>query len=79
VKTAEAIEHFKTPLKTGRNSLADEMTRAGWPISPEAISMWGEHPPLGRQYQIESLTKGKLKTTPLEAQTKDDVQRPKAS
>lgn len=60
VKTSEAIEHFKTPEKTGRNMLAEVLTKEGWPVSPEAISQWGDFPPLGRQYQIQALTNGQL-------------------
>lgn len=33
-------------------------------IDKAAISQWGEFPPLGRQYEIQSLTKGKLKASP---------------
>lgn len=31
-------------------------------ISKSAVSLWGEEIPYGRAYQIQLLTKGKLKT-----------------
>lgn len=78
MKTSDAIEHFSTGLRTGRRRLAEKLSEAGWTVTPEAISQWGEHPPLGRQYQIESLTNGALKATPKKEKS-DDIQRPKAS
>lgn len=51
MKTADAIKHFGT---------AAELARA-LGIQRQSISCWGETVPLGRQYQIERLTKGKLK------------------
>lgn len=30
-------------------------------ISPAAVSQWGKYPPQNRQYELEILTKGKLK------------------
>lgn len=32
-------------------------------ISPGAVTMWGETVPEGRQYQIQIISKGKLKAT----------------
>jgi hypothetical protein len=32
--------------------------------SQSRISEWGKYPPIGRQYQIELLTQGKLKAEP---------------
>lgn len=52
--TAEAIAHYGTPA-----ALA-----AALGIFPQAVYQWGEFPPLGRQYQIQTLTDGKLKATP---------------
>jgi hypothetical protein len=56
MKTIEVINHFKTGCK-----LAEECSNDGWSITPAAISQWGEYPPQGRQRQIESITKGKLR------------------
>ena len=52
--TAEAISYFGTA--------AELATALG--IKPQAVYQWGDVPPLGRQYQIQALTKGKLKATP---------------
>lgn len=49
--TLEVLEFFKGYRQTGQ---ALKM----WPNS---IYTWGKEPPLMRQYQIEVLTKGKLK------------------
>lgn len=32
--------------------------------SPAAVTMWGDEPPRSRQWQIQVLTKGKLKVSP---------------
>jgi hypothetical protein len=47
----EAILHFGSAVK-----LAKEMG-----ISPQAITLWGDYPPIARQYQIQVLTNGQLK------------------
>lgn len=39
-------------------------TAAALRISYEAVRKWGDYPPLGRQYQIQALTKGRLKAEP---------------
>lgn len=46
-----AIKHFGSGVK-----LADALG-----IAPAAISQWGEFVPEGRAYQIQHITKGKLK------------------
>lgn len=68
MKTAEALDYYKSSAKTGRSALAEALTDGGWPITTSAISLWGEHPPIGRQFQIEQLTKGDLKATPKDQQ-----------
>lgn len=65
----EAIQHFGN---ASRLANALDITR-------QAVSNWPEEIPRGRQYELQALTGGVLKVTPKEAQTKDDVQRPKAS
>ena len=57
MRTQEAIDHFKTS-----KALADALG-----VKPSAISQWGEVPPLPRQYQIQVLTKNKLRVTKAEA------------
>ncbi len=51
MKKTEAIEYFgsKTKLAKALN------------VAPSAVTQWGEIIPLGRAYQLESITKGKLK------------------
>ena len=51
MKTKTAAEFFGSKKK-----LADALG-----ISPSAITMWGEDVPELRQYQIEQITKGKVK------------------
>ena len=65
MKTKDAIKHFKTASARGAKGLAQVLD-----ISPAAIYQWGEHPPLGRQYQIEALTNGELKADPSTATEK---------
>ncbi len=36
-------------------------------IYPQAVMMWGDYPPRGRQYEIEVMTSGSLKAEPREA------------
>lgn len=52
--TKEAIEFFGTRA---------ELARA-LDIYAGAITQWGEEPPRSRQWQIQVLTKGKLKVSP---------------
>jgi len=56
----EAIEFFGSKLK-----LSEALG-----IKHQAITGWGDYPPDGRQWQIQVLTKNKLKVTPAEEQTK---------
>lgn len=51
MKTQEAANHFGSRVK-----LASALG-----ISPAAITGWGDYPPLARQYQIQVLSKNKLK------------------
>ncbi len=52
MKTQDAIDHFgsQVALKRALNLKARQ-----------TIHSWGEYPPVGRQYQIEVMTGGKLK------------------
>lgn len=49
--TQEAIDHYG-----GLRQLAQELG-----VWPQVIYQWGDHPPMGRQYEIEVKTGGKLK------------------
>ena len=51
MKTSEALHYFG-----GLKKLADAIG-----VWPQYIYSWKEHPPMGRQYQIEVITKGQLK------------------
>ncbi|WP_339542555.1 Cro/CI family transcriptional regulator [Pseudomonas sp. JAI120] len=53
MKTKQAAEFFGSKKK-----LASALG-----ISPSAVTMWGDDVPELRQYQIEQLTKGKVKHT----------------
>jgi len=50
MKTQEAIEYFG-----GFKQLADELNT--W---PQTVYQWGEYPPMGRQYELQIKTDGKL-------------------
>ena len=54
MKTKQAADYFGSKKKLA----------AALNISPSAITMWGEEVPELRQYQIEQLTKGKVKRQP---------------
>jgi hypothetical protein len=51
MKTQEAIDYWG-----GVKKLADALNT--W---PQTVYQWGEYPPMGRQYEIEIKTDGKLK------------------
>lgn len=51
MKTKEAADFFG-----GKRKMAEALG-----VSPSAVSQWGEFVPLIRQYQIQVVTKGKLK------------------
>lgn len=57
MKLTEAVEYFgsKTALAKAIN------------VGKSAVTLWGDQIPQGRQYQIEILTKGKLKADPVAA------------
>jgi hypothetical protein len=57
MKTQEAADFFGSRVK-----LADALG-----ITPASITGWGEVPPLPRQYQIQVLSKNKLKAEPVAA------------
>jgi hypothetical protein len=57
MKTQEAADHFGSRVK-----LASALG-----ISPASITGWGDYPPLPRQYQIQVLSKNKLKAEPVAA------------
>lgn len=50
--TQEALNHFDNSPMLLAQALG---------IWVSAIYQWGEYPPIGRQYQLEVLTEGKLK------------------
>lgn len=54
MNTTEAIKHFGSKTKLA----------AALGIYPSAVTQWGEEVPTARQYQIQVLTKGKLKASP---------------
>ena len=54
MKTQDAADFFGSRVK-----LAKVLG-----VSPPAITGWGEYPPLTRQYQIQVMSKNKLKVTP---------------
>jgi len=58
--TKEAVEHFG-----GIRELAYQLR-----IWPHNISRWGERPPMRRQYQLQLMTKGKLRADDDAAATK---------
>lgn len=51
--TTEAINFFGSAAALAR----------ALKIKAPSISEWGDYPPIGRQYQIQVLTKNKLKAT----------------
>lgn len=54
MKKIDAIKHFGGIVK-----LAETLG-----IRPQAVSQWGKDIPIRRAYEIERLTKGKLKALP---------------
>lgn len=52
MKTVEAIQHFGT-----QKSLCTALGIG----TRQTIHAWGEYPPVGRQYQLEVITNGKLR------------------
>lgn len=58
MRTQEAINHFGSAAK-----LAERLG-----IGPSAVSQWGAYPPMRRQYELQWLTKNKLRVTKPEAQ-----------
>ncbi|MCI1025618.1 Cro/CI family transcriptional regulator [Pseudomonas alloputida] len=57
MKTKQAADFFGSKKKLA----------AALGISPSAVTMWGEDVPELRQYQIERLTKGKVKRSVVKA------------
>jgi hypothetical protein len=53
VKTCDAIQQFRTV-----RALADALG-----ITPQAVYQWGDEVPAGRDFQLEVLTRGALKTS----------------
>lgn len=51
MRTQDAADFFG-----GKSKLAEALG-----VSPSAITQWGEYVPLVRQYQIQVVSKGKLK------------------
>lgn len=59
MKTKDVISFFQTPSNAAR----------ALGITRQAVNSWGKYPPLGRQFQIELLTGGKLKATTSDTHT----------
>jgi len=57
MKTQEAADFFGSRVKLAK----------ALGISPAAITGWGDCPPLPRQYQIQVMSKNKLKAEPVAA------------
>ncbi|WP_085696298.1 Cro/CI family transcriptional regulator [Pseudomonas sp. B26(2017)] len=55
MKTSDVIEQFGSKIR-----LAEKLG-----ISPSAVTQWGEIVPESRRYQIQVLTRGKLKAVPV--------------
>lgn len=53
MRTEEVVKHFGSKIEIAR----------ALGIWHTAISAWGEYPPMGRQYELEVMTKGKLKAS----------------
>jgi transcriptional repressor of cell division inhibition gene dicB len=53
MQTKDVIAYFGDQVKAA----------AALGITPSAVSQWGETPPMVRQYQIQVITKGKLKVS----------------
>lgn len=53
MKTQDAADHFGSRVKLAK----------ALGITPSAVTGWGDHPPITRQYQIQVLSKGKLKAS----------------
>lgn len=54
MKLSEAVAHFGTEAEVARKLN----------IRPQAVYQWGDEVPMRRQYQLERMTKGKLKADP---------------
>lgn len=54
MKLSEAVAHFGTEAEMAR--------KLG--IKPQAVYQWNGKVPMARQYQIQLMTKGKLKADP---------------
>lgn len=50
--TKEVIDYFDGSIRDLANFLG---------VSTQAIYWWGKHPPIGKQYELEVRTNGKLK------------------
>ena len=59
----DAIKHFGTQSK-----LAEALG-----ITQGSVAGWGDVPPLPRQYQIQVLTRGKLKADPIPVRASDSA------
>lgn len=60
MKTSEVIEHYGS-----KAAIAQALG-----ISKASVTNWGAEPPAGRQYQLQILTKGKLKADPISTKPK---------
>lgn len=55
MKTEDALDYFDGPQKMARALSAE-----GWLITSSAVSQWPDYPPMGRQFQIQTITDGEL-------------------
>jgi 3-deoxy-7-phosphoheptulonate synthase len=67
MKTADVVSYFKT-----KSAIAKACSEDGWPLTAAAVSQWGNSPPLGRQNQIENITKGALKAASSQLESTDN-------
>lgn len=70
MRTQDAIDYFADSVgRNGARNLASRLRRhdGRLGINRQAVYQWGEYPPMGRQYEIEAMTAGKLRAEPLEA------------
>lgn len=58
MKSSEVFEYFGNQKKAA----------AKLGLTPQAVSAWGEYPPIGRQFQIQIKSRGRLRVTEPELQ-----------
>ncbi len=53
----DIVEHFG-----GMSKLVQAFKKAGYPVTRQGIYQWPEVIPLNRAFQVEKMTRGKMKT-----------------